>query len=107
MDELNTKVRRFDQFANKITFKPGGSGKKRVQANLSKELLHRQMVKRTQKDAMESVKKQSDKFTFSSYNATSKEATERLLANPTTFENTALHSAASKHSLLLHNTQST
>ena len=64
------------------------------------------MVKKTQKDAMESVKRQSDKFNLSTLNASTKEATERLVGNATTFENTALHSAASKDSLLLH-TQST
>ena len=64
------------------------------------------MVKKTQKDAMESVKRQSDKFNLSSLNASTKEATDRLVGNATTFENTDLHSAASKHSLLLH-TQST
>ena len=55
MDEITSKVRKFDQFANKITFKPNSSNKRHN--NLSKELLHRQLVKKTQKEAMESVKR--------------------------------------------------
>ena len=39
MDEITSKVRKFDQFANKITFKPNSSNKRHN--NLSKELLHR------------------------------------------------------------------
>ena len=65
LEDFNLQVNEIDPLwsgYNRISFKQGAKSKKHLK--LSKEGLHRHLLKQSQKDAMQLVKKKSDKFSL-------------------------------------------